>query len=64
METKVVAFPKGKAARAPKTDSDLVADVRRAWRKLDRAIIAAQAAGLTVETDFRGYELPRFTRSL
>lgn len=65
METKVLDFPKAKArARGPKTDADLVADVRRAWRKLDRAIKAAREAGLTVETEFYEQRAPQITRRL
>lgn len=49
METKVVNFPKAKSAKAPKTDAELVAEIKKAQRALCRAIDAAHAAGLKVE---------------
>lgn len=62
----VVKFPKGRRQRAVgKTgDERLVADIRRAWKKLARTIRAAEAAGLTVETDFYVGREPKITRRL
>lgn len=64
METKVVNFPKAKSApRGPKTDADLVADVRRAWRKLQRAITSAERSGLKVQTNFGAGDEPKIWRN-
>lgn len=60
----VVSFPKAKRASAPKTDAELVADIRRAWRKLGRTIEAARRAGLRVETEINPHIEPRITRDL
>lgn len=60
----VVSFPKAKKAFGPKTDAELSADIRKAWRKLARTIKAARYAGLTVETDFAEHTEPVVTRKL
>jgi hypothetical protein len=49
LNTKVVNFPKAKSPKAPKTDAELVADIKKAHRALCRAIDVANAAGLRVE---------------
>jgi hypothetical protein len=50
-ETKVVDFPgtKSRARRRLTGDDKLVDNVRKAWRALQRAIKAAEYAGLIVE---------------
>jgi hypothetical protein len=63
-QSTVVSFPKAKVSRGPKNDAELTEDIRRAWRKLARTIKAAQAAGLTVETDFYEHRQPTITRRL
>lgn len=65
METKVISFPNQRRPRVAKTgDEKLVSDIRKAWRKLARAIRDAKAAGLTVETDFYEHREPQITRRL
>lgn len=48
-ESKVVNFPKAKSPKAPKTDAEHVAEIKKATRALCRAIDAAHEAGLKVE---------------
>lgn len=65
IEQNVVHFPKGKPKKVGKTgDEKLVADIRAAWRKLERTINVARMAGLEVDTDFWGPREPKITRKL
>jgi hypothetical protein len=61
-ERKIVSFPKAKTPRVNKTDADHVANVRKAWRALSRAIADARNFGLDVDTDFRDGREPVITR--
>jgi|HubBroStandDraft_2_1064218.scaffolds.fasta_scaffold00132_41 hypothetical protein len=61
-ESKVVSFPKAKVPRANKTDADHVANVRKHWRALSRAIADARNFGLTVETNVDIHAEPRISR--
>lgn len=64
-EPKVITFPRGRRSPKPQSsDEKLVADIRKAWRKLDRTIKAAHRAGLSVETDFYAAREPVITRKL
>lgn len=60
MEHKVITFPKS----GRPGDEKLVADIRKAWRRLARTIKVAQSAGLTVETEFYEHRPPVITRKL
>lgn len=59
---KVVSFPKAKVPRINKTDADHVANVRKHWRALGRAIADARNFGLNVETMFQVGAEPTITR--
>lgn len=65
-QSKVLNFPQNRRPRqVTKTgDAQLVSNVRSAWRKLEKVIAKARAAGLTVETDFNPWPGPTITKKL
>jgi hypothetical protein len=62
-ESTILQFPKRKHRPAPgrKSPDQLASEVRAAWRKLGRAIKAAQYAGLEVDLVYDREE-PKITR--
>jgi hypothetical protein len=64
-DPKVVSFPKSRAPRKAKTDTDHCAEIKKAWRALERAVHAAQNSGLDIDygqQNINFYNPPRVSR--